>query len=79
MPAHCFYPACLQVCSDWDKPFDLTEAEKEQFRQLLPHEVMGLRDVLCSQQHTAEVGRMEGVWYKPASLVCMGLVCTYFV
>jgi hypothetical protein len=49
------------VCCDWDKPFDLTDAEKEQFRQLLPHEVTGLKDVLCSQQHTAQVGRAERV------------------
>lgn len=46
---------CAQVCSDWDKPFDLTDDEKAQFRQHVPHEVAGLKDVLCAQPHSAEV------------------------
>jgi len=48
-----------EVCCDWDKPFDLTEEEKQEFRQQVPLEVAGLQDVLCSQPHTAEV-RVQG-------------------
>jgi hypothetical protein len=52
----------LQVCCDWDKPFDLTDDEKAQFRKVLPLEVTGLKDVLCSGQRTAEVCRQCGLW-----------------
>lgn len=51
----CLFLALLQVCSDWDKPFDLTDDEKGQFRQVVPLEVTGLKDVLCAKPHTAEV------------------------
>lgn len=66
MPAFLCVHACglldktLQVCCDWGKPFDLTDEEKGQFRQVVPLEVTGLKDVLCSNPHTAEVRRQLG-------------------
>lgn len=52
----------MQVCSDWDKPFDLTDDEKAQFRQHVPYTVTGLEDVLCAQPHAAEVGGAVHSW-----------------
>jgi hypothetical protein len=44
-----------ELASDWDKPFDLTDAEKAQFRALLPHEASGAPHVLTGAPADAQV------------------------
>lgn len=61
------------MCSDWDKPFDLTDEEKGQFRQVVPLEVSGLQDVLCSNPHTAEVRERQHGGGRQQELVWCGV------